>query len=163
MRSVLGEARKVKVVVSSPDSMTMHVQYILSFPWQGGRQCSLKLLIQPWICAPGRPTHYGWVDRSSVAYKVSLTLLHIASTGNPPPPHPKESVCVWGGGGGRGRGRGVFFTAYGFFQFQSQYFHFSDKRDRFEGEGGGGGGRHQRKLLLIIIQITVKNHLASKG
>ena len=32
--------------------MTTHVQQTLPFPWQGGRQCRLQLLIQPWICAP---------------------------------------------------------------------------------------------------------------
>ena len=53
-------------------------------PWQGGRQCNLQLLIQPWICAPG--THYGWVDLGSVEY-ICPTLLHMASTGkrNPNP------------------------------------------------------------------------------
>ena len=60
--------------------MTTHVQQTLPFLWQGGRQCSLQLLIQPWICAPG--THYGMVDRGSVEYEVSLTLLRMASTGN---------------------------------------------------------------------------------
>ena len=59
---------KVKVVVWSPDCMTTHVQQTLPFPWQGGGQCSLQLLIQPWICAPG--THYGWVGRGSVEYEV---------------------------------------------------------------------------------------------
>ena len=63
--------------------MIMHVQQTLPFPWQGGRQCSLQLLIQPWICAPG--THYGWVDRGSVEYEVYPTLLHMASTGNRTP------------------------------------------------------------------------------
>ena len=48
--------------------------------WQGGLQCSLQLLIQPWICAPG--THYGWVDWGIVEYKVCPTLLHMANTGN---------------------------------------------------------------------------------
>ena len=43
---------KVKVVVYSLYSMTTHVQQTLPFPWQGGCQCSLQLLIQPWICAP---------------------------------------------------------------------------------------------------------------
>ena len=62
--------------------MTTHVQQTLHFPWQGGRQCSLQLLIQPWICAPG--THYGWVDRGSVEY-VCPTLLHMASTENRTP------------------------------------------------------------------------------
>ena len=60
--------------------MTTHVQQTLPFPWQGGCQCSLQLLIQPWICAPG--TYYGWVDRGSVEYEVYPTLLHMASTGN---------------------------------------------------------------------------------
>ena len=60
--------------------MTTHIQQTLPFPWQGGRQCSLQLLIQPWICAPG--THYGWVDRGSVEYEVCPTLLHMASTEN---------------------------------------------------------------------------------
>ena len=60
--------------------MTMHIQQTLPFPWQGGRQCSLQLLIQAWICAPG--THYGWVDRGSVEYEIYPTLLHMASTGN---------------------------------------------------------------------------------
>ena len=55
----------------------------MPFPWQGGRQCSLQLLIQPWICAPG--SHYGWVDRGSVGYEVCPTLLHIASNGNRTP------------------------------------------------------------------------------
>ena len=30
--------------------MTTHVQQTLPFPWQGGPQCSLQLLIKPWIC-----------------------------------------------------------------------------------------------------------------
>ena len=60
--------------------MKMHVQQSLPYPWQGGHQCSLKLLIQPWLCAPG--THFGWVDRGSVEYEVCPTLLHMASTGN---------------------------------------------------------------------------------
>ena len=48
--------------------MTTHVQQTLPFPWQGERQCSLQLLIQPWI-QPwifATSTHYGWVDRGSV-------------------------------------------------------------------------------------------------
>ena len=57
--------------------MTMHVQQTLP---QGGRQFSLQLLIQPWICAPS--THYGWVNQGSVEYEVCPTLLHMASTGN---------------------------------------------------------------------------------
>ena len=60
--------------------MTTHVQQTLPFPWQGGRQCSLQLLIQPWLCEPG--THYGWVNQGSVEYKVCPTLVHMASTGN---------------------------------------------------------------------------------
>ena len=71
------------VVVYSPDSMTTHVQQTLPFPWQGGSQCSLQLLIQPWIYATG--THYSWVDRGSVEYKICPTLLHMASTGNRTP------------------------------------------------------------------------------
>ena len=63
--------------------MTTRVQQTLPFPLQGGRQCSLQLLIQPWICAPGTP--YGWVDRGSVEYEVCLTLLHMTSTGNRTP------------------------------------------------------------------------------
>ena len=61
--------------------MTAHVQQTLPstlpLPWQGGRQCSLQLLIQPWICAPG--THYGWVDQGNVEYEVCLTLLQMAN------------------------------------------------------------------------------------
>ena len=60
--------------------MTTHAQQTLPFPWQSGRQCSLQLLIKPWVCAPG--THYGWVDQGSVEYKVCSTLLHMTSTGN---------------------------------------------------------------------------------
>ena len=63
--------------------MTTHVQETLPFPWQAGRQCSMQLLIQPWICAPG--TQYGWVDRGSVEYEVCPTLLHMANTGNRTP------------------------------------------------------------------------------
>ena len=63
--------------------MTTHVQQTLPFPWQGGRQCSLQLLIQPWICVPG--THYGWVDRGSVEYEVYPTPLRMASTANQTP------------------------------------------------------------------------------
>ena len=48
---------KGKKVKLSPDYMTRHVQLTLPFLLQGGRQCSLQLLIQPCICAPG--THYG--------------------------------------------------------------------------------------------------------
>ena len=51
-----------------------------TFPLAVGTYGSLQLSIQPWICAPG--THYGWVDRGSVVYKVCPTLLHMASTGN---------------------------------------------------------------------------------
>ena len=65
--------------------MTTHVQQTLPFPWRGGRQCNLQLLIRSWICAPGRPTHYGWVDRGSVEYKVCPTLLHMARSGNRTP------------------------------------------------------------------------------
>ena len=53
------------------------------FPWQGGRQFSLQLLIQPWICAPG--THYGWVDQAVWKYEVYSTLLHMANPGNGTP------------------------------------------------------------------------------
>ena len=63
--------------------MTTHVQQTLPFPWRGGYQCSLQLLIQSWICAPG--THYGWVDRGSVEYEVCPTPLHMASNGNRTP------------------------------------------------------------------------------
>ena len=63
--------------------MTMHVQQTLLFPWQGGRKCSLQLLIQPWICVPG--THYGWVDRGSVEYEAYPSPLHMANTGNRTP------------------------------------------------------------------------------
>ena len=63
--------------------MTTHVQQTLPFPWQGGRQCSLQLLTQLWICASA--THYGWVDPSGVEYEVGLTLLHMTSTGNRTP------------------------------------------------------------------------------
>ena len=59
--------------------MITHVQQTLPLPWQGGRQCSLELLIQPWICAPG--THYCWADRGSVEYEACPTLLHMANTG----------------------------------------------------------------------------------
>ena len=58
----------------------MHVPQISPFPWQGVCQCSLKLVIQPWICAPG--SHYDWVDRGSVEYEVHPTLLHMGSTEN---------------------------------------------------------------------------------
>ena len=95
----------------------IHVQQTLPFLWQGGRQWSLQLLIQPWICVPG--THYSWVDRGSVEYEVCLTLLHMASTGNRTPnllilspmPYPlghmlqKEKVGR-GGEGGEGGGEG---------------------------------------------------------
>ena len=60
--------------------MTTHVQQTLPFPWQGGCQCSLQPLIQPWICAPG--THYGCMGQGSVEYEVCPTLLHMASSGN---------------------------------------------------------------------------------
>ena len=60
--------------------MTMHVQQTLPFPWQGGCQPSLQLLISPWICAPG--THYCRVDRGSVEYEVCPIFLHMACTGN---------------------------------------------------------------------------------
>ena len=43
----------------------------LLFSWQGGRQCSLQLLIQLLICAPG--TRYSWVDRGSVEHEVYPT------------------------------------------------------------------------------------------
>ena len=45
-------------------------------------KCSLQLLIEPWICAPGT-THYDRYDRGSVEYEVCPTLLHITTTGNP--------------------------------------------------------------------------------
>ena len=54
----------------------------LHLPWQWVHS-SLQLLIQSWICAPG--THYSWVDRDSVEYKVCPTLLHMASIGNQTP------------------------------------------------------------------------------
>ena len=69
---------KVKV-----DSMIMHVRQILPLPLQGGRQCSLQLLIRPRICAPG--THYGWVDWGSVEYGVCPILLYMSNTGNRTP------------------------------------------------------------------------------
>ena len=50
--------------------------------WQWAHS-TLQLLIQPWTCAPG--THYGWMDRGSVEYKVCPALLHMASTGNQNP------------------------------------------------------------------------------
>ena len=64
--------------------MTTQVQQTLPFPWPGGHQCSLQLLIQPWIGAPG--THYSWMDRGSVEYECP-TLLHMASNGNRTPEH----------------------------------------------------------------------------
>ena len=80
--------------------MTTHVQQTLPFPWQGGRQCSVQLLIQPWICAPG--THYGWVDRGSAEHEVCPILLHMASIGNrtpdllilSPKPYPLSHMLV---------------------------------------------------------------------
>ena len=96
--------------------MTTHVQQTLTFPWQGGRQCSLQLLSQPWICA--QATHYGWVDRGSAEYEVCPTLLHIVSTGNrtpyllilSPTPYPFDHMLpqlvkffFFFLGGGRGR------------------------------------------------------------
>ena len=63
--------------------MTTLVQQTLPFSWQGGRQCNLQLLIQPWSCAPG--TLYGWVGRGTVEYEVYLTLLHMPSPGNRTP------------------------------------------------------------------------------
>ena len=63
--------------------MTTHVEQTLPFPWQGGHQCSLQLLIQPWICALG--THFGWVDGGSVEFEVCQTLRHMASNGNRTP------------------------------------------------------------------------------
>ena len=44
------------------------------------RQCSVQVLIQPWVCALN--AHYGWVDQSSVEYKVFPTILHMTSAGN---------------------------------------------------------------------------------
>ena len=82
--------------------MTTHIiQQTVPFPWQGGHQCSLQLLIQPWICAPG--IHYSWVDQGSVEYEVCLTLLHMASTGNRTPdflilskmPYPLGHMFLW--------------------------------------------------------------------
>ena len=58
----------------------MHVQRTLPFSWQDGHQCSLQILIHPWICAPG--THYGWVGRGNVEYKVCPILVNMTSTGN---------------------------------------------------------------------------------
>ena len=44
--------------------MTMHVQKTLPYPWRGGRQCSLQLLIQSWIYALGTwvPITAGWAE-----------------------------------------------------------------------------------------------------
>ena len=63
--------------------MTTHVQQTLPFPCQSGRQCSLQLLIQTWIYAPG--THYGWVDRGIAKYEVCPILLHMTNTENRTP------------------------------------------------------------------------------
>ena len=81
--------------------MTTYVQQTLPFPWQGGRQCSLQLLVQPWICAQG--TNYGWIDCFNVEYKVCPTLLHMDSTGNRTPdllisnpmPYPLGHILPW--------------------------------------------------------------------
>ena len=72
--------------------MTTLVQQTLPFSWQGGRQCSLPLLIEPRICAPS--THYGWVDRGSVEYEVCRTLLHMTSTGNRTPDLRIKLICL---------------------------------------------------------------------
>ena len=63
----------------------LHLFFRLYLPHSSGRlrQPAPQLSVHPWICAPG--THYGWVDRGSVEYKVCLTLLHMASTGNRTP------------------------------------------------------------------------------
>ena len=63
--------------------VTLHVQQTLPFPWQGGRQCSLQLFVEPLICAPS--THYGWLDQGSVEYKVCASLLHMISAENQTP------------------------------------------------------------------------------
>ena len=75
---------KIKIGVYSAN-IHGHMVYECStipFSRQGGDQCSLQLLIQPWFCASG--THFGWVDRGSVEY-VCPTLLHMTSTGNRTP------------------------------------------------------------------------------
>ena len=75
---------KVMVSVGIPD--THHnicsADFTVSL-CQCGCQCSLRLLIQPWICAPG--THYGWVDRGSEESEVSLILIHMTSARNQTP------------------------------------------------------------------------------
>ena len=52
----------------------------LFFSCQSGLQCSLQLLIQPWIRAPG--SHCGWVDQGSVEYKVCPTIPHTTCAGD---------------------------------------------------------------------------------
>ena len=61
-------SKQIKVAALIQTSMTTHVQQTSPFPWQGGRQLCLYLLIQHFICAPG--THYCWVGQGNVEYKV---------------------------------------------------------------------------------------------
>ena len=75
------------------ESITTHVQQTLPFPWQGGHQFSLQLLIQPWICTPG--THYGWVDQGSVEYDVCTdTSTHGQHWESNPTPSDLESNAL---------------------------------------------------------------------
>ena len=76
-RKLLLSTLKVKIVVYSPDihDYAFSTDFTFLLAIQGGRQCSLELLIQPWICAPG--ADYDWVDRGSVEYEVCLTFPHM--------------------------------------------------------------------------------------
>ena len=85
---------KVEGECSCLESIKMHVQQTLLFPWESGYQCSLQLLIQPWICAPG--THYGWVDHGKVEYEVCSTHLHMPALGsNPTPDLESNTLSAW--------------------------------------------------------------------
>ena len=75
--------RIMKVKGASFESRHPYSSYGYCFPWQGGHQCSLQLLIQPCICVPC--THYSWVVQSSVDCGVCWTIVRMTGARNQTP------------------------------------------------------------------------------
>ena len=89
---------RVKFKVKVDPMTTPFSDFTFSMARWAPVQPATILLIQPWIWASG--THYSWVDQGSEEYKVCLTLLQMARTGNRTPdlvisspmPYPLEHV-----------------------------------------------------------------------
>ena len=94
------KGKKVKYLLRVQQSMVFRLY--LQWQWT---QSSLQLMIQQWICAPGR--YYSWVDRGSAEYEICPALLHSVSTENRTPallilsptlyprPHDPISLLSW--------------------------------------------------------------------